>query len=150
MTMSAIMKIKVQGMKTAPRMRPNFSFGFILKKRETRELEKVLHTCHLILNIWSTFGAWLRGIYNAVLLARSVLPSPSEPVPVHSSTSALKSSLRWCLTGYTTKMVFGTITGAPGRQDKCVYTHSRLYMLVNALSVWKVFEEAFFARSLSF
>jgi hypothetical protein len=51
MTMSAIMKIKVQGMRTAPRMRPNFSFGFILEKRETRELRRCW-TRYLILNIW--------------------------------------------------------------------------------------------------
>jgi len=55
----AIMKIMVQGMKTAARMRPNFSFGFILEKRETRELEKVLGR---MLPYFQTFGAWLRGI----------------------------------------------------------------------------------------
>jgi hypothetical protein len=58
MTTSAIRKINVQGMKTAPRIRPNFSFRFILDKRETREpreaSEKALDVCYLI-------GAWLRG-----------------------------------------------------------------------------------------
>ena len=64
MTMRAIMKMKVQGIRTAPRMRPNFSFRFILDEGGTRELEKVLDVCYwynLILNI-RCLKPWLRGI----------------------------------------------------------------------------------------